>query len=200
MTSSSRDEMLSNMLASATCVSVAVVVFNPLDCLRIRWQVEPPKMGQTIFSFARRVVASEGLVGGLWWPGLGANAIGAFVCRGVGFGCYPTVRDMMSGQGNEPKSKISMFGAGLVSGGIGYGISTPMWQMKTRLQATTGRVGADGLLITGLRKGKKPLYRNGIDGIMQVTAQEGALQLYRGLWPLVIRGALMNSGNTLGNF
>ena len=35
-----RQEMTRNMVASATTIATAVVVFNPLDCWRIRWQVQ----------------------------------------------------------------------------------------------------------------------------------------------------------------
>ena len=35
----SSDEMWLNMAASSSCAAVAVSLFNPLDCLRVRWQV-----------------------------------------------------------------------------------------------------------------------------------------------------------------
>ena len=130
---------------------------------------------------------------------MGANVVGAFVCRGIGFGCYPTVRDAIAGPVTDTnrKSPLAMFSAGLLSGGFGYGISTPMWQMKTRLQASTGRL-VDGKYVTGLCKGQRPLYSNFVQGMSQIAKQEGFAQLYRGGSALIIRGALMNSGNTLG--
>ena len=100
------------------------------------------------------------------------------------------------GEGAE-KDAAAMFAAGLVSGGLGYGISNPFWQMKTRIQAAAGKV-VNGVCVTGTRSGKPPLYRNGLEGIREVVRTEGPRQLYRGASVLVLRGALMNAGNTLG--
>ena len=119
---------------------------------------------------------------GLWAPGLGANAAAAALSRGIGMGCYPTVRDWLVGP-RRTKSGSVMFGAGLLSGGFGYGLSTPAWQLKTRLQA-------------GLETGV--LYRHSLDGVRQIIRNNGVAALYRGCLPLVVRGALMNAGNTLG--
>lgn len=48
--------------ASTTCVGVAVFLFNPLDCLRIRWQVQTqyPSMATHL----KGVLRNEGLLRG----------------------------------------------------------------------------------------------------------------------------------------
>ena len=71
-----------------------------------------------------------------------------------------------------------MFVAGLLSGGFGYGLSAPFWQVKTRLQA-------------GLES--RPLYRNTADGLARIVREEGVRALWRGGSALVVRGVLMNS-------
>eukprot|EP00040_Diaphanoeca_grandis_P000077 m.14293 g.14293 ORF g.14293 m.14293 type:complete len:297 (-) comp10072_c0_seq2:114-1004(-) len=177
---SSYDELVWNMVASSSCVATAVTLFNPLDCYRIRWQVQSTH--KTMLSHARGILKNEGLIRGLWLPGIGANALGSGLCRGIGMGCYPTVRDWLGAE-QDGKSGATMFAAGLISGGFGYGISTPLWQVKTRIQAgyETGRV-----------------YRNMFDGLKTIWTTEGGAALYRGASALIVRGALMNSGNTLG--
>eukprot|EP00037_Helgoeca_nana_P015237 m.142494 g.142494 ORF g.142494 m.142494 type:complete len:298 (+) comp22926_c0_seq2:70-963(+) len=170
-----------NMVAASTCISAAVVLFNPVDCWRIRWQVQTrhPTMRAHLASILR----SEGVMAGLWIPGVGCNAVGAALCRGIGLGCYPSVRDWIVGPGGE-KGGGAMFLAGLISGGIGYGLSTPLWQCKTVLQAGV--------------ETRRPLYKNGLDGLVQIAKAGGVRGLYRGASALIVRGALMNAGNTLG--
>ena len=63
----SQDEMRRNMVAASVCIGGAVVLFNPLDCLRIRWQVS--RANGSLFGFARQVVREEGFRKGLWAPG-----------------------------------------------------------------------------------------------------------------------------------
>lgn len=120
---------------------------------------------------------------GLWLPGVGCNAVGAALSRGIGMGCYPTVRDYIVGPDGE-KGGGAMFLAGLISGGVGYGLSTPLWQLKTILQAGVETKGG--------------LYRNGLHGLRSILQTSGIRGLYRGMSALVVRGALMNAGNTLG--
>ena len=56
-----RAAMLKNVGASAACIAAAVVVFNPLDCLRVRWQVEPPGGAPNLLAFAQRTIRTEGV-------------------------------------------------------------------------------------------------------------------------------------------
>ena len=167
------------MMAASSCIAVACAAFNPLDCWRVRWQVQSAQ--PTMAAHMRSILRNEGLLRGLWLPGIGANAAGAGLSRGIGLGCYPAFRDLLVSP--EEKSGVSMFAAGLMSGGLGYGLSTPLWQLKTRLQA--------GLEST-------PLYRNALHGLRTMWQEEGGRALYRGWSALVVRGALMNAGNTLG--
>ena len=110
-------------------------------------------------------------------------------------GCYPAVRDVLCGmqhgdsaaQRAERKSAAPMFLSGLLSGGLGYGVSTPAWLVKSRLQA-----GAES-------SAGAPPFRNGVDGLRAVFGgPRGVRGAYRGAGALVVRGGLMNAGNTLG--
>ena len=83
-----KSELARNMLAGSCAISLAVGTFNPLDTLRVRWQVAatPHCQAQSaatgLVGYARQIVATEGLVKGLWTPGLGANMASFFVCGG----------------------------------------------------------------------------------------------------------------------
>ena len=108
----SRDEMLTNMAASSICIAGAVIAFNPLDCLRVRWQVAASAQGlgqanAGLVGYARAIVAKEGLAKGLWFPGVGSNALGAATGRGIGMGCYPAVRAKSSLTTAPPPSQCS---------------------------------------------------------------------------------------------
>ena len=71
-----------------------------------------------------------------------------------------------------------------MSGGFGYFISTPAWVVKTRLQ-------------TGMESPHPPK-GNGIRICSEIVRQGGTIGLYRGASALIVRGALINAGNTLG--
>lgn len=49
----------------------------------------------SLLSYARQIVAKEGLVKGLWSPGVGANMMSFFVCGGLRQGLYPWFRDTL---------------------------------------------------------------------------------------------------------
>ena len=172
-------KMFKNMFAASTCISIACSLFNPLDTYRIRWQVQSHH--PSITAHLTSVLRSEGLVRGLWLPGIGSNAIGAGLSRGIGMGCYPTLRDSIASE----KSGGTMFLAGLLSGGLGYFVSTPAWVVKTRLQA-------------GMENKANPPKGNGLLIFREIVHQQGMKGLYRGASALVVRGALINAGNTLG--
>eukprot|EP01052_Picozoa_sp_SAG31_P023482 SAG31_NODE_1938_length_6865_cov_15.342595_6_plen_104_part_00 len=63
-----RNQLAQNMLAGSVAISIAVGTFNPLDTLRVRWQVR--RTGDIaesgLINYARRIVAQEGLLRGLW--------------------------------------------------------------------------------------------------------------------------------------
>jgi hypothetical protein len=41
----SMDEAGYNLFASGLSGAISITAMNPLDCLRVRWQVTPPKFG-----------------------------------------------------------------------------------------------------------------------------------------------------------
>jgi hypothetical protein len=186
-----------SLSASGAAGGLAVALLNPLDTLKVRYQVTEGTTA-SLSSFARSVVSSEGLVRGLWAPGVVPNALGIGISSMGRVGCYPFVRDLMVGQSSSEKpSALTMFGAGLVAGGAGYFVSSPVYQVKTLAQAEAGLIGADGILTTGARKGHAAVHHGkSLLSSLRTLASEGAL--FRGAGALVARGALLSAGQQLG--
>jgi hypothetical protein len=87
--------------------------------------------------------------------------------------------------GKKEKNAGLMFAAGFMCGSLGFWLSTPLFQMKTRLQAEAGT--------------PNPVYKNGFNGLVKVYTEEGGVRgLFRGAMPLVLRGALLAAGSQLG--
>lgn len=191
----------------ARSAGLAVGLLNPMDCLRIRWQVTDSTRTakQSLMGFARAIVTREGLWHGLWRPGLIANASSIALSSALRMGVYPTLRDMLSelivgktsSQGDDDvattKQARAMVASSLLAGGVGYWITTPTFQMKVRLQAEAGLRGADGILLTGARAGHAPQYGGLLHGLARLAREEGLSGLYRGGGALVVRGALITS-------
>lgn len=210
----SRQELQKNTVAGTLTGATTICLTQPLDTLRCRWQVAS---GQTLVSLARGVVADEGLWGGLWRPGFGPNVLGMAIAVGGRNGFYPTARDAISwltsastagASGPEVKKAGAggMFAAGLVSGMASYLLASPLLQAKTQLQAEAGRVGPDGLYVTGAKAGRPPSYLGGAHALRTIAA-EGAsggggalgavLALWRGAGVIVGRGAVLSASQLM---
>jgi len=196
-------EEMGNAIAGIVSGTVAVMMFNPIDCLRIRWQVclKEERAGSNIVGFARRIASQEGFVAGLWKPGLFANGMSIGLCTAVRLVVYGPIRDtILSATGKDEKDTISMSLAGFAAGATGYLCVTPFFQLKTRLQVDTGLFCENkGVFLTGSRKGEPRAYSGTIDAISKIVSNEGGVrQLYRGAVPLVFRGSLLSMGHLGG--
>ena len=88
-----RSKVLVNLLASGVSGGIGAALTNPLEVLKVRFQVSPPGGGVTMRAFARDVVAAEGAWRGLCTPGLSANAWFIGVSSVGRVGLYPYARD-----------------------------------------------------------------------------------------------------------
>ena len=206
-----RREMVQNTVASSVTIAGCVAAMNPLDTLRLRWQLHPVGAAAAtlpaeagISAYTRHVVRTEGLLRGLWAPGIGSNMVASALGRGLGLGAYPLVRDSLDvaatalGAGDTQKSVLTMYVAGMLAGCVAYGLANPCYQMKTRLQACAGAVGPSGVFESGAMKGQRPPYRHMVDGMRRIAVEEGVLSgLYRGVGAIMLRGALMNGETPL---
>jgi len=190
----SRRELRKNMLASCITGGVVMLATNPLDTLKQRYQVSASatlKSRTTLSSFAVDIVRNEGVLRGLWAPGLFSNIACCSISVGVRLGTYPLIRDLVSG-GDAPSAGVLM-GSGLLSGAAGYFFASPLFYAKNVLQATSGLVSSEGIMVTGSRKGKRPLHRNGASVLVHAVRKNGIFAMWKGCHLLVARGAVMSS-------
>ena len=168
---SARDQLGRNVLAGAVAGAVQISIFNPLDTLRIRWQLAGPASSMSMAGFARSVAQTEGPMRGLYLPGLGYNVFAVALSQGLRMGLYPSARDLMTPPGAARPDQMML--AGLASGSVAYAFAAPLWLLKTRSQAAAqlGRA--------------EPLPRS-------------PLGYWLGCSPLVVRGALLTSGQMAG--
>jgi len=172
---------------------LSVAIMNPLDTLKVRYQVatDPGAMR----GFAGQILRREGLWRGLWLPGVNANFWGIGVSSVGRVGCYPYVRDgLLKAVGATEKHAGVMFVAGLLAGAVGYLVSSPVYQVKTLAQAEAGLL-ENGVFATGASLGKAPRYASLVQGLATLK-RDG--HLWRGAGALVVRGALLSAGMQVG--
>ena len=183
-------------LAAGVSGGLAVALMNPLDTLKVRYQVSSTSAAMR--PFAMEIVAAEGVWGGLYAPGMLANALGIGISSMGRVGCYPYVRDvMLDAAGATEKNAAVMFAAGLVAGAAGYLASSPVYQIKTLAQAEAGKIDQGGLLATGASAGQRPRFHGvSLASGLSTLRSDGAL--WRGSGTLMARGALLSAGMQLG--
>mmetsp|Transcript_45314 Transcript_45314/g.72740 ORF Transcript_45314/g.72740 Transcript_45314/m.72740 type:complete len:220 (+) Transcript_45314:829-1488(+) len=105
-----------------------------------------------------------------------------FISSGIRLGFYPTIRDIFAG--DNRKNAFHMWLAGFTAGAFGFFVSNPLFQLKVRMQATTGHQ-------------NKP-YSSSFDCLYKIAKGEGLRGLYRGATTLMARGAMLSAGAQLG--
>lgn len=199
MESKHHDRQSSLFLSAGLTACCTSSLYNSLDCLRVRWQVQngPPQYA-TISLFARNIIQTEGFWKGLWSPGIFANAAGMGTSAAIRFGYYETIRDSLYDKDASSKNGMHMILAGSIVGSIAYFITTPFHLIKTLSQAEVGATASNGVYLYGPRAGKKPYITGLRSGLVQLVSDQGYLGLFRGWAPLTIRGAMFTSGQMLG--
>jgi len=174
ITSAHGHELAYNTAAASVAGAIQITIFNPLDCLRIRWQASTGTAAakqMTFASFAQSIVREEGWWRGLHSVGLGLNQLAVGLSQGLRIGLYPTVRDAILVPGTLNPTAMAV--AGLISGSLAYVIATPLWLLKTRTQVAA-----------------------------QLKIPVKWPRSVRGYWigcsPLVMRGALLTAGQMAG--
>lgn len=162
--------------ASCFTGAATMMLTNPLDCLKQRWQVAPMQSQRSLGAFTREILLSEGIFTGLWFPGLTTNVMACSISVGVRLGFYPMLRDAL--QPDQQRSGFSMFTSGLLGGALAYIISSPFFAASRVAQAEVGT----------------PQQASGSIGTLARMARTtGVLGLWRGSEILVARGALLSA-------
>ena len=162
---------------AAAAAAIAAAATNPVETLRVKWQVLKPAE-KSVLAFATRLAEREGFARGLALPGLGAWMVamgGAFGGRMV---LYEPVRVGLEGvAGSSPATaSVAGFGTGMLSNGL----MCPFFACKTRLQVRSG--GAGSML----------------PELAALWGDGGFRGLYAGVSALVVRGGLISAGQLGG--
>lgn len=173
-------ELLANVGAGALAGACQIALFNPLDCLRVRWQVAAPGNAASASAFALDIVRTEGWWTGLHRPGLLVNCAAIFTSQGLRFGLYPAARELLVAVDDRPAAApLVMFASGLLSGCAGYFVAAPLMLLKVRAHA------AAQLRLSGVCTAA-PVVPSSLFGF------------WLGSTPLVVRGALLTAGQMAG--
>lgn len=84
------------MAAAACAMTTTSMVFNPFDVVKTKLQTQnqlsrdaSKRLYDGALHCVRRVIVEDGLVRGLWLPGLGASVIRDIANGGIRMGLYP---------------------------------------------------------------------------------------------------------------
>jgi len=193
-------------LSAGITACVTSSFYNPLDCLRIRWQTLPSShelSSRGVLHFTSHIIRNEGIINGLWRPGVMANALGMGSSAALRFGFYENVRDSFqelsydygntNASGDDDKKGIHMFLAGLTCGAAAYFVTSPLHLIKTQIQVET-----NGNILRTSLSSKLPSSNGTLSVFNMIIKERGILGLWRGSMPLSARGALFTSGQMLG--
>ncbi|XP_061175812.1 mitochondrial thiamine pyrophosphate carrier-like [Saccostrea echinata] len=163
-------------LAGAVTGAVSRALFQPLDVLKIRFQlqIEPLKKCETSkywsISQATRTIITEEGVTALWKGHVPAQLLSVLygIVQFVSFEAATKVawRVLPEGVYTDHKPLTHML-CGSIAGCVSTVVVQPVDVMRTRLIA----------------QGKQKMYTSMINGIMATTQSEGIMGLYRGLLP-----------------
>jgi len=203
---------LGNGVAAFCASGVSACFCNPLDCLRVRWQLLSKHDMSSIYRnsltrYSSDVIATEGLIQGLWRPGLTCNVLGMGTSACVRFGMYEVVRDGLAstafpGHGNDSnalkkeKRPQDMLLAGLLCGLVGSCITTPFHLIKTLQQAETAELAAAS---NNVGSGSAPKVIT-VAGFLKRAFRKGDVcsRLFNGVVPVSIRGSVFTAGQMMG--
>ncbi|KAI9355404.1 mitochondrial carrier domain-containing protein [Zopfochytrium polystomum] len=202
--------LLLELLAGGIANCVPSATFNFTDVVKVRMQVQPARAEMHYRSFThacRTILAEEGLRG-LLLPGLTASMLRDISYSSMRFGLYGPVKgafmkllhvEPASAQNPQSRMKGSeplllKIAAGVTSGCIGSSLANPTDLVKIRMQAEAGRLGPDGVFVSGLQKGHRPKYPNTFVAFYTIAKNEGIASLYRGVQATAIRASLLTSG------
>mmetsp|Transcript_106092 Transcript_106092/g.242897 ORF Transcript_106092/g.242897 Transcript_106092/m.242897 type:complete len:297 (+) Transcript_106092:1-891(+) len=187
------------ILAAGIGCAVADSALNPLEVTKIKLQLQVvghPVYQTGMFSCMRQCAVEDGVLRGLYMPGLTATLIRAMTYTAFRVGAYPTVRDRVAP--GDPDSLPTKLLSGAATGGMASAVFCPVDMVRIRLQADSGTAGCDGVLRTGLRRGRRPRYSGAWDALRKIGVG-GAPDLYRGATVTIIRAAMLSSSQ-LGSY
>eukprot|EP01041_Mallomonas_annulata_P003388 gene3388-6721_t len=130
--------LLREYLAAGIGCSIADSIFNPLEVIKVRLQMQSDVVHIASFTQTKQValkIISEDGISGLWTPGLVATCLRGIFYTGFRIGMYPTVkRKVTENIGLKPNSFGVMMLSGATTGGIGSFLFHPIDVVRVRFQ------------------------------------------------------------------
>lgn len=118
--------LLRELASAGIAAAIADSVLNPSTVLQVKGQLEPRV---STLQHARRAIAQQGFVQGLWLPGLTAICLRALTYSGFRVGMYPTVRNSLPDDGGFHTRVL----AGSITGGIGGLVFAPIELVRVHM-------------------------------------------------------------------
>jgi hypothetical protein len=188
------------MASASAAMAITTMMFNPFDVIKVRLQTQATlnSTEQIYCGFqhaARTIIREEGLRG-VWTPGLVASTMCDVINGGLRMGLYPTVKHVLStamhGGVDDVSFRLKLL-SGALTGALGSFVGTPTDIVKIRFQAEAGILSPDGVYLTGLYRGTRPMYMNTFDALRRIHAQSGFAGLYKGAVPNMVRASLVTA-------
>ncbi|KAK9718169.1 hypothetical protein K7432_005686 [Basidiobolus ranarum] len=156
----------------ATCVS------HPLDLVKVRLQNNKGQGGPGMVRVFANTIRNDGILG--IYSGLSASLLRQALYSTTRFGLYEILRRRTN---NEHFSISKTILLSMIAGGVGGVVGNPA-------DVLTIRMATDGNLPPELRRN----YKNILDGLIRITAEDGVAGLFRGVGPTTARAMLITSG------
>jgi hypothetical protein len=119
----------------------------------------------------QQVMKTEGILG--FWAGLGPNVARTFLVNAAELGTYDQAKSMITPYTGD--NFVGHLGASTVAGVASACTSTPVDVVKTRLMNQAGG---------------EQVYKGMLDAFIKIPRDEGAMALYKGFTPIVVRKVL----------
>ncbi|KAK6456345.1 mitochondrial dicarboxylate transport protein [Scheffersomyces xylosifermentans] len=163
---------------------IACLVTHPLDLAKVRLQTASTP-GQSLVSMIYQIITKEGLF--KIYSGLTASLLRQATYSTARFGIYEFLKEKYVETTNNSKpSTAVLLPMSMVAGALGGLVGNPSDVVNIRMQN-------DSSLPVDQRRN----YRNAFDGIYRVCKDEGAISLFRGLTPNLVRGVLMTASQVV---
>lgn len=174
---------LRRLTCAGTSAAIAAAVTNPIEIIRVRFQLEPAATRPpSVFTFSRTLVREEGLVRGLMTPGV----VAWMASMGVAFSCrmalYEPLREAIEGATGS-STPATAFAAGLSTGALTNAAACPFFNVKALQQSQAAAVAPSGSFVSELAA---------------VSRAGGLAGHYRGVSALFVRGGAISAGQLSG--
>eukprot|EP00238_Polyblepharides_amylifera_P001713 CAMPEP_0196572648 /NCGR_PEP_ID=MMETSP1081-20130531/2634_1 /TAXON_ID=36882 /ORGANISM="Pyramimonas amylifera, Strain CCMP720" /LENGTH=300 /DNA_ID=CAMNT_0041890029 /DNA_START=158 /DNA_END=1060 /DNA_ORIENTATION=+ len=159
----------------------ATVVIQPIDMIKVQKQLAEGAAPSTT-KVVKDIMAKEGFGG--FYRGLSAGLFRQATYTTARMGLFNIFKEKMDQHnGGKPAPVWQTFIAGFTAGGMGALVGNPADLTLIRMQADAN-----------LPESQRRNYKNIFDALIRITREEGAIGLFAGAVPTVVRAAILNTG------